>query len=259
MCLNQYFIYYSRNQGKPFLFTFNPMIKQLIGLFFVAFCVACSYLPEPIYDGEGVLVEEFRDHVVVSPIDDSNLSPTGFIFYPGGLVDPHAYLSLASAFALSNDGHRVIIAKMPANLAVLDMKAAKNILKDYDTIDWVIGGHSLGGAMACSMVYKESSLFKGMVLMAAYPAESVDLSNWDRPVLSISATEDKVVDQEKYEKSRDRLPLYTSLVMIEGGNHGGFGQYGSQKNDGTATISQADQEARIIEFMQDFFLNNGLD
>ena len=235
-------------------------IQQIIiVLFLAAIFTRCSYLPEPVADATGVVIEEFRDHLLISPEEDSNLSPTGFIFYPGGLVDPHAYLSLASAFALSNDGHRIIIAKMPANLAVLDMKAAKKILQEYDTEDWVIGGHSLGGAMACSMVDKEPTLFKALVLMAAYPAESADLSNWDHPVLSISATEDKIVDQEKYEKSRDRLPLYTSLVMIEGGNHGGFGQYGPQKNDGTASISQTDQEARIIEFMQEFFLINGLD
>ena len=148
---------------------------------------------------------------------------------------------------------------MPANLAVLDMKAAKNILKDYKEQEWVIGGHSLGGAMACSMVDNEPSLFKALVLMAAYPAESVDLSSWDHPVLSITGSEDKILDQVKFESSRDHLPLYTSLVMIEGGNHGGFGKYGTQKDDGTATISQSEQETRVVELMQSFFLKNGLE
>lgn len=220
---------------------------------------SCSYLPEPVAEPAGVDIKERRDYLQIEPLDDSGLSETGLIFYPGGLVDPHAYISLCSAFALSGAGHSVILTKMPANLAVLDVKAAKGILKELDDRNWVIAGHSLGGAMACSMVKKEEKLFGGMILLAAYPSGSADLSTWQEPVLSIMATEDQVVDREKYEDGKKRLPPGTSYEIIQGGNHAGFGQYGEQEGDGTATIPQAQQQARIVEFIQSFFLEHGLE
>ena len=232
--------------------------KNLIPLIFL-FAASCSYLPESLDKPQGVEVSEIRDYIQIDPTAYSDPGTTGLIFYPGGLVDPHAYLSLMSSFALSGEGHRIIIAKMPANLAVLDIKAATNILKDHTDRDWVIAGHSLGGAMACSMVDAENELFKGLILMAAYPAESVDLSDWQNPVLSIMAAEDQVVDWGKYEEGKIRLPQSTHYEVIEGGNHAGFGHYGEQKGDGTATLSQTDQQDLIVELIQNFFTDHGLD
>jgi dienelactone hydrolase len=225
----------------------------------IVFFTSCSYLPEPPAESEGLTITEKRDYLLIEALAGSAPGRAGLILYPGGLVDPNAYLSLCSAFALSGEGHQVIIAKMPANLAVLDIKAAKGILKDFDDRDWVIAGHSLGGAMACSLVKKEKGLFHGMILMAAYPSGSADLSDWQEPVLSITATEDMVVDRDNYEYGKKILPPDTQYESIQGGNHAGFGQYGEQKGDGVARISQAEQQARIVELMQSFFLEHGLE
>jgi len=218
----------------------------------------CSYLPEPVKDFPAVLITENRDYIEVLP-GDLNTGNTGFLFYPGGLVDPHAYLELASMFATSGIGHHVIIAKMPANLAVLDSKAAAKILKDFPGENWVIGGHSLGGAMACSMLKKERELFEGLVLMASYPAESSDLSNWKGAVLSLSASNDEVVDQAKLQEGKANLPPDASYYDIAGGNHSGFGFYGDQAGDGEAEISREAQHLIIIEQLQNFYMNNGFE
>lgn len=233
-------------------------VHVFICLFALGF-VACSYLPETPVEMSGISLEEHRDFLLVEPEDSRGISETGLIFYPGGLVDPHAYLSMASAFARSGRGHRVIIAKMPSNLAVLDITAARDIVEEQDLENWVMAGHSLGGAMACSMVEKKTGLFQGLVLMAAYPSGSVDLSAWNRPVLSVTASEDLVIDMEKFHTGRTRLPPATRYELIEGGNHAGFGHYGEQKGDGTATISQAAQQALLIELLQSYFLEYGLD
>ena len=39
-------VYYSFNQGKRFLSTFNPMLKQFFWFFLATFYVACGYLLE---------------------------------------------------------------------------------------------------------------------------------------------------------------------------------------------------------------------
>lgn len=219
---------------------------------------ACSYLPENRNYPDGIIIEEERDIIGIIPQSGAG-SATGLVFYPGGLVDPHAYVELLSRFALSGAGHRVIIVKMPSNLAVLASKSARKILRFQEGSSWVIAGHSLGGAMACSLVAAETELFEGMVLMAAYPPSSTDLSNWQGEVLSISATQDRVVDNGKYEAGKDLLPPATGYVVIEGGNHAGFGSYGEQKGDGEAQISRDAQHIQVVEYLQQFYEEKGLE
>ncbi|MBN1952978.1 MAG: hypothetical protein JW801_17370 [Bacteroidales bacterium] len=220
--------------------------------------MGCTYLPESSEEPVGVEITETREFISIDPVGGSDPASAGLLYYPGGLVDPHAYISLCAAFAASGNGHRVLILKMPANLAVLDLKAAQRVLADQDERDWVIAGHSLGGAMGCSMVAEDVNLFRGMILFAAYPAESVDLSTWEQPVLSITASEDQVLDWENFEAGKPRLPQETIYTTIAGGNHAGFGKYGPQEGDGTATISQEEQESQLVDLMQNFFIQNEL-
>ena len=71
----------------------------------------------------------------------------GFIFYPGARVQPRAYAPLA--YDIAKSGYKVVIVPMPLNLAVFGVNRAESVMNRYDEItDWVIGGHSLGGAMA---------------------------------------------------------------------------------------------------------------
>ena len=70
-----------------------------------------------------------------------NMSNTGFIFYPGGRVDPRAYASLMNTIA--SEGYLVIVPEMPINMAVFNANIADEIIAYYPYIDhWVIGGHS---------------------------------------------------------------------------------------------------------------------
>ena len=222
-------------------------------LFLTSLIPACSYLPEALPDEQGLEIREDRHCIEIHPGGGAGFSPTGLLLYPGGLVDPHAYMDLAASFALSGRGHRVVIAKMPANLAVLNSGAAKKITSSIPMEQWVIGGHSLGGAMACSMVRKEEGNFEGLILMAAYPSSSSDLSSWKGSVLSITASEDRVVDPETFEEAMERLPPSTSYLEIDGGNHAGFASYGPQKGDGDPAISAEEQQQEVVQMLQNFY------
>ena len=72
------------------------------------------------------------------------------------------------------------------------------------------------------------------------------------PVLSITATKDKVLNQKAYEEAKQYLPERTEYVSINGGNHGGFGSYGEQKGDGEAEISNADQQTVIVNTLENW-------
>lgn len=169
----------------------------------------------------------------------------GFIFYPGGLVDPAAYAPLMER--LADGGVLAIVVPMPLDLAVLGINRADGVIAAYPDIStWIIGGHSLGGAMAAEYVSGHPDTIDGLVFLASYPAESTDLSPLDVGVVSIYGTEDGVAG-DVFEASLTRLPADTSLEVIEGGNHSQYGNYGPQKGDGTATVSRAEQQRLTAE------------
>ena len=171
---------------------------------------------------------------------------TGFIFYPGGKVDPRAYAPPARA--LAEAGYLAVIPPMPFNLAVFSPNEADDVMQAYPQIThWVIGGHSLGGAMAARYVFMHPDSLDGVVFWAAYPAENNSLADRQLVVSSISGTLDGLATPAKIEASRPLLPADTIWLPIEGGNHAQFGWYGDQSGDNPATISREEQQAIVIE------------
>ncbi len=195
---------------------------------------------------------------------------TGFIFYPGAGIEAESYNSWL--VQLSELGYLAVSVKMPLNLAVLDMDAALRIPNKFPEIDnWIIGGHSLGGAMAIELLNKPvaAEKFKALVLLAAYPSATTDISNWNGEVLSLSASNDNISSPADIAEGRPRLPASTILTAlnevdestpsifheIPGGNHAQFGNYGLQQGDGIATISSEDQQETVVAWI-DAFLDN---
>lgn len=171
---------------------------------------------------------------------------TGLILYPGGRVEPAAYAPAAAAIAAS--GYLVVIVPMPLNLAVLQPEEAGEVIAAHPEIrNWTVGGHSLGGAMAARFAAQHPDRVGGLVLWAAYPSRSDDLSAADLAVTSIYATRDGVADPARIRESGALLPEGTQWVEIEGGNHAQFGWYGDQSGDLPAAITRSDQQRQVIQ------------
>ena len=153
------------------------------------------------------------------------------IFYPGGKVQETAYAPLLRM--LAEEGMDVYLVRMPFRLAVFGANKAEKALEE--TADYTrvyIGGHSLGGAMAAHYAAEHPEELDGVILLAAYSTKRLPD---DLPVLSVYGSEDGILNREKYEENRPNLPDLQEIV-IEGGNHAGFGSYGEQTGDGEATI-----------------------
>jgi pimeloyl-ACP methyl ester carboxylesterase len=166
----------------------------------------------------------------------------GLIVYPGGHVDPRAYAPLARQIAAQ--GYRVVIVPMPLALAVLAPNRALQVMAHDPAIEtWAIGGHSLGGAMSARFAYTHPDAVDGLVLWAAYPASTDDLSGYDLVVTSIYGTLDGLATGSRIDASRPLLPPVTRWVAIEGGNHAQFGDYGPQSGDTPAIIPAEEQQA----------------
>jgi dienelactone hydrolase len=136
---------------------------------------------------------------------------------------------------------------MPLNLAVFAPDRAAEVMAAFPQIGrWAVGGHSLGGAMAARFALQNPDAVQGLVLWAAYPASTDDLSGHPLAVASIYGTLDGLATEDKIAASRPLLPGNTLWVAIEGGNHAQFGWYGPQSGDGTATISREEQQRQIV-------------
>ncbi|MCS6808410.1 MAG: alpha/beta hydrolase [Bacteroidota bacterium] len=216
-------------------------------------CCSCTLEPlQPALDAlqsdKHIVVEHTASFIGFRPRAHSTAVRTGFIFYPGGLVDERSYAELCRAIAAH--GFYVVITAMPFRLAVFNPFAAEPILREHRFIrTWAIGGHSLGGAMAARYVYQDSTLYKGLILYASYPDASNDLSKRLIRVLSVSASLDGLATPALIEASKKYLPPppLTRYVVLEGGNHAQFGNYGTQSRDNPATMSYEEQQRRTVD------------
>jgi dienelactone hydrolase len=167
----------------------------------------------------------------------------GLIYYPGGLVDPEAYAVTAQGIA--DAGYLVVIPKMPLNLAFIGINRADRIRADYPEIEsWVIGGHSLGGAMAAEYAKNNIDSIDGIIMFASYPANYDDFVNFPMPILTIIGSRDPSAPKQEafYEAVSDSARLF----VIEGGNHRQYADYSFQRGDGIASISVVEQQDQII-------------
>lgn len=169
---------------------------------------------------------------------------TGLVFYPGAKVDPRAYARILRPVAEA--GFPVVIVKFPYNLAVFGIRAADDVIGGDDLVQrWVIGGHSLGGAMAATFASDAHDELAGLLLHAAYPAGAMT-ERIDLDVLSVFGTEDGLATVADIEASRRNLPADTEFVPIEGGIHAFFGDYGEQRGDGNPSIAREDAQQQIV-------------
>ena len=175
----------------------------------------------------------------------------GFVFYPGGLVDARAYAPLMQR--LADGGVLAVIVPMPLELAVFGIGRAAAVIDAFPHVGtWVIGGHSMGGAMAAEFVKGNPTAVNGIAFLASFPAEVTDLSALPIRAVSTYGTENGLTQPEGFEASMVRLPPGSELVVIDGGNHAGFGHYGPQAGDGTAAIDREEQQRQTAQTLLDF-------
>lgn len=237
----------------PF-FLLGLVILLVSGLIYVLVYLNTYYKADDLaraalISDENILVDE--TDFGVSFLPKSGIGDFGFIFYPGGKVEHEAYSLLAKG--LAEEGIVSCIVKMPFRLAVLKPEAAKEVFAEYKSVKhWYLGGHSLGGAMVAQYIDKNPELHnvEGLIFLAAYATK--DIKGSQLPVLSIYGTMDQVLNMKNYEEGKQFLPEGYVELILEGANHGQFGNYGFQKGDGFPGISAQQQMDMTIDAIVDF-------
>lgn len=187
-------------------------------------------------------------------------SSTTIVFYPGALVQAEAYAPFARKLAES--GYPVIIQKIPFRLAFTEgleksvFDQTLTLINSYpDNVNWVLAGHSKGGAMASEFAGIYPNKISGLLLIGTSHPRRVDLSNLTIPVTKVHASEDGLASMEEVKEFSVNLPTQTNFVLVEGGNHSQFGYYGFQLGSGTATISREKQQQQLLNASLELLLN----
>lgn len=227
-----------KHRGLKIFFT---SLLGLIVISFIGFFIyAADYykaedVATTVMEGDsGIKVQ--GDLTILSP---SVPTDTALIFYPGAKVEHTAYLPILEK--LKRQGITCILVKMPFNMAIFDSDAADKVMEELPNIEnWYIGGHSMGGAIASSYASKNPHKVKGLILLGAfiygdYPPEDA---------LTVYGTFNS--ELEKY------IDYTENIVVIEGGNHAQFGNYGEQKGDPKATITSEEQQNITVEAIMKF-------
>lgn len=171
----------------------------------------------------------------------ATVQPTvGLVFVPGARVDPRAYANILRPVAEA--GYLVAVVKPPYGLAMPNSTQPDSVIENHPEIRyWAVGGHSLGGVAASA--YADDHPVSGLLLYASYPAS--ELARNDLITTSISGSADGLATPAKIAENKPKLPEATTFVVVDGGIHAYFGDYGEQPGDGTPTISRTDAQAQI--------------
>jgi len=183
------------------------------------------------------LVED--NFIVLSP---NTPGDTAIIFYPGAKVEYFSYLPMMEKIMLSSNVTCILV-KMPFNMAIFDSDAADKIINRFPDIEnWYLAGHSMGGAMASDFASKNQDKIMGLLLFGAYIYGNYPEEN----ALTVYGSFNTSVEE--------KINYTENIIVIEGGNHAQFGNYGKQKGDPDATISSEEQQniavAAVPEFLE---------
>ncbi len=174
---------------------------------------------------------------ILSPEEESD---TAIIFYPGAKVEASAYLPLLEKIT-KQIGVVSILVEMPFNMAIFDTNAATKIIENMVEIEnFYIAGHSLGSSMASTYAQENSEFISGLIVMGGfvygdYPPENS---------LTIYGTFNSEIE--------NHIDYSENIVVIEGGNHAQFGDYGKQDGDPDATITAEEQENITVQAIKEF-------
>lgn len=224
---------------------FKKILLWILGILLVIIFAGISYLHFSAYQPSTQANHAARTAIINPQVTTfkAKHNKMTVIFYPGALVKPNSYSIWAKG--LAKQGYTVKIAHFPLNMAFFKINAANKLISNNEP--YVIGEHSLGGAIAARYAhYNYNHNLKGVFFLGAYADEKGRLDKLKLPVLSITASHDGVLNWQKYQTDKKYLPQDTQYVTTKGGNHGGFGSYGTQKGDKKATISNLKQQEIIV-------------
>ena len=228
---------------------FIKWILRIAGVLFILYTIVNTVYMLTSYHAdetaEAALLSD--DAVSVTRTDygwfmDGPSERDALIFYPGAKVDADAYAPILHAIAAA--GMDVFLVDMPYDLAIIAPNKADAVISLNSYENRYLGGHSLGGCMAAYYASHHADDVEGVILLASYPAGEMDDG---LRCISIYGSDDGIINWNKMAKADRYLPEDTEKYVIDGGNHGQFGNYGKQVADKDAKITAEEQQKQAVD------------
>jgi hypothetical protein len=234
---------FKRLNTKFFLIPFSLflVISSYVFINFYSFSKADKgYLEKVQNDNLISIIENDVEYII--QVKDTNPT-TNFIFVSGGLVEEKAYIHNLAEMAKINN-IRIYVPKVFLKLAIFDQGVVDRVVNLHKLSSYFVGGHSLGGVVACYHTKKHPDTTKGLFLMGSICDE--DIKSYKGQVLSLIGTEDKLMSGNSRTEKNKNLPSQSIIEVIEGANHAQFGNYGKQRGDGDALENDYDSLTKIL-------------
>ncbi len=196
-----------------------------------------------------VRLEDDGNTLVLRPVAAATRG--GVILYPGAYVDVRGYVPTLKPLAAA--GYRVVIVRMPFELAIFGVDRAAAVMADHaDITRWVLVGHSVGGAMAAAFAARHRALLDGVIIWDSYPPSVTSLADYAKPVWLIHRATPDGAPPPAFAAHRDLYPRDSHWAPIPGGIHMQFGSFapGGYQEDWPATISESRQHEIVLALMQ---------
>jgi dienelactone hydrolase len=194
---------------------------------------------------DDVVQVESGDWLVMRPAGAEPAA--GLIVYPGANCDVRGYAPVLRAIAAA--GYLVVAVTMPFDFSIFAPNSADAVRAAYRGVrDWVMAGHSMGGAMAARYAFHHADELAGLILWDSYPPETNTLVDTDLPIVNIHRATPDGRPPRKFTAQRYLYPDSSEWVPIPGGNHMQFGSFvgGGYVEEWDAVISRDEQQAIVV-------------
>lgn len=190
---------------------------------------------------EGISHQESANFITLSPEEPSS---RGFIFYPGGKIDPQSYINILGRVGQECQCH-IFIVKPPFNIAIFANRAVDEIIDTHPHVNhWSLGGHSLGGVVAAynsGFISHEGAL----VLWASYPNKPVVKKGIT--MLAIYGELDDRVTKEDIANAEKYYPADAEIAYIQDADHESFGNYYATLPVDITDASEKSEQEEIVK------------
>ncbi len=191
---------------------------------------------------DATVIVDAGDWLVMRP--GASEPAVGLIVYPGAHCDIRGYAPVLREIAAR--GYLVVGVSMPFDFSIFAPNRADEVRDAFPQIrQWVIAGHSMGGAMASRYAFGHQQDLAGLILWDSYPPGSNSLADSRLPIVHIHRATLDGEPPQKFIEQRHLFPPASRWVPISGGNHMYFGSFigGAYEEEWEAVIEREQQQA----------------
>ena len=203
---------------------------------------------------EALAAMESDERVTIAYDDNLTLTPatgnasTGIVFYPGAYCDIRGYTPVLKEIAAQ--GYLVVAPKMPFDFSIFAPDAADDVRAAHPEIrQWIIAGHSMGGAMAGAYADKNRDNLAGVIVFDSYPPGSNSLADADLPILLFERAREDSSRSQKFIDNANLYPDSARLILIPGAQHMYYGSFdgGSYQEEWEPGIERDAMQRIVID------------